>query len=342
VVTFLEEIRQALPAAEIVHNSIWFAGGPTRWENPLVQREIASANYINLERGVNDPGLMGGNGPWSLRTLFSFIDSVHAAGRGVVLDGFDASPSGREYSLASYLLISTGNDGVGLASMTPENWWPAYDINLGAALGERYEWEGLLRRNFTGGIALVEEPGAPRRTVELPDPMLTTAGELVSTVTLNASEGAVLSYPAAGSQADSTLGWSAALTAASSRGEAPTRVSVEARPARRRHRVILAVRVSPAGHGRVMISLQRYARHRWLNRRVLVAALGPNGRYSAAVDGLRAGSYRVRASYIDRGHAPAASSAVVWFSVRRSRTKSRASARRPSDSRPRVTVWPAR
>ncbi len=131
IVVFLEEIRQALPTAEIVHNSIWFAGGTSRWNNPLVQREIASADCINLERGVNDGGLVGGEGPWSLRSLFSFIDSVHAAGEGVVLDGFDASPAGREYSLASYLLVSSGNDGIGLASITPENWWPAYGIDLG-------------------------------------------------------------------------------------------------------------------------------------------------------------------------------------------------------------------
>ena len=115
---------------------------------------------------------------------------------GVVLDGFDASPAGREYSLASYLLISTGNDGIGLPSMTPENWWPAYGIDLGAALGPRYEWEGLLRRDFTGGISLVEEPDVASRTILLPSPMLTTAGTLVSSVTLNASEGAVLRYPA--------------------------------------------------------------------------------------------------------------------------------------------------
>src|SRR5207253_10329947 len=60
--------------------------------------------------------------------LLSFIDRVHAAGRRVLLDGGDSTPGGREYSLASYFLVATGEDGVGPGSMSPEDWWPAYDI----------------------------------------------------------------------------------------------------------------------------------------------------------------------------------------------------------------------
>src|SRR6478609_3403328 len=135
VATFVEEIRRALPGVELVHNSIWFAGGAERDSNQFVRREIAAADYINLERGVNDPGLTGGSGQWSLQALLSFIDRVHAAGDGVILDGGDSTQAGREYSLASYFLISSGNDGVGLGSMTPENWWSAFSVDLGAAEG---------------------------------------------------------------------------------------------------------------------------------------------------------------------------------------------------------------
>lgn len=92
VVTFVEEIRAALPSVEILHNSVWYAGGAQRWNNPLVKREIAAANYINLERGVNDPNIKGGSGEWSLSAMMSFVNSVHAAGKGVVLDGSDDSP----------------------------------------------------------------------------------------------------------------------------------------------------------------------------------------------------------------------------------------------------------
>jgi hypothetical protein len=195
VVTFVEEIRAALPSVEILHNSVWYAGGAQRWNNPLVKREIAAANYINLERGVNDPNIKGGSGEWSLSAVMSFVDSVHAAGKGVILDGSNDSPQGREYSLAAYFLVSMGDDGVGNGEMTPENWWSAYEIDLGEAEGQRSAWQGLMRRNFTGGIALLNEPEAPTRTVTLPRPMLTTAGTLVGSITLPASSGAVLRYP---------------------------------------------------------------------------------------------------------------------------------------------------
>jgi len=195
VVTFVEEIRAALPGVEIVHNSVWYAGGPQRWENPLVKREIAAADYINLERGVNDPNMTGGSGEWSLQAFLSFIDSVHAAGRGVLLEGFDNSAQGREYNLAAYFLVSTGDDGVGNTEMTPEDWWSGYETNLGQAEGARSSWQGLMRRDFSGGIVLLNEPQARTRTVTLPQPMLTTSGALVSSVTLAASSGAILRYP---------------------------------------------------------------------------------------------------------------------------------------------------
>ena len=59
---FMEEIRAGLPAAEIVHNALWLADSPTRTADPYVRREIQAADYINLERGVNDAGLTGRSG----------------------------------------------------------------------------------------------------------------------------------------------------------------------------------------------------------------------------------------------------------------------------------------
>jgi hypothetical protein len=194
VTTFVEEVRQALPEAEIVHNSVWFAGGPERWKNPLVKREIAAADYINLERGVNDPNMAGGTGEWSLSTFLSFVDAVHAEGKGVIFDSYDNGSPEREYNLAAYLLVSTGNDAVGDAEITPANWWSGYETNLGRARDERGLWEGLTRRDFAQGIVLVNEPQAPTRKVALPRPMITTAGTRVTSVTLPAASGAVLRY----------------------------------------------------------------------------------------------------------------------------------------------------
>lgn len=189
---FVEEIRAALPGVEIVHNSIWFAVAGARASDPYVQRQIRAADYVNLERGVNDDGLTGGSGVWSLQAFHGFIDSVHSAGRGVILEGFRSGDRDRLYSLANYFLISTGNDAVGLDTMNPENWWSAYDVDLGPALGPRTRWNGLWRRDFAHGMVLVNEPGGTTRTVTLPGQMVDSDGKSVSSVTLGQSSGAVL------------------------------------------------------------------------------------------------------------------------------------------------------
>ena len=194
VTTFVEEIRQALPEAQIVHNSVWYAGGPERWNNPLVKREIAAADYINLERGVNDPNMTGGTGEWSLSTFLSFVDAVHSEGRGAIFDSNENAAQAREYNLACYFLVSTGNDGVGDAGITPSSWWPGFEVSLGAARGARGSWDGLTRREFSDGLVLVNEPQAPARTVTLPSKMVTISGEVVHKVTLPAASGLVLRY----------------------------------------------------------------------------------------------------------------------------------------------------
>lgn len=190
---FTEQIRRELPSTEILHNSIWYAGqGAGRDANPDVQRQIASADYINIERGFNDGGLTGGNGEWGVRALHGFVDRVHAMGKGVIVDAFDNTSAGMEYSLANYLLVNAGKDGVGEISQGPDSWWKGWDTDLGTATSGRYDWQGTIRRDFTGGIVLVNEPGAPTRTVTLPQPMTTIDGATVTTVTVGAGRGAVL------------------------------------------------------------------------------------------------------------------------------------------------------
>jgi Hypothetical glycosyl hydrolase family 15 len=189
---FMAEIRAAFPSVEIVHNAIWFASSGAGTADPSIRREVESANYINLERGVNDSGLTGGNGPWSVNALFSFIDQVHALGRGIVLDGSASDPHGLEYNLASYFLTSTGNDAVSGWGQTPGNWWSGWNVNLGEATGARRTWSNLLRRDFTGGVVLVNPPGAPTQTVALGTAMQDSVGNPVTSVTLAAASGVVL------------------------------------------------------------------------------------------------------------------------------------------------------
>jgi hypothetical protein len=189
---FMAEIRAAFPSTEIVHNVIWFSDSDAGTAEPSIRKEIESANYIFLERGANEPGLTGGSGPWSLNTLLSYVDEIHALGRGVILDGTSSEPQGIEFNLASYFLISTGNDAVSSADQTPENWWPGFNVNLGEATDTRYVWENLLRRDFTGGMVLVNPPGSPTRTVSLLSAMKEVSGATVTSVTLPANSGVVL------------------------------------------------------------------------------------------------------------------------------------------------------
>lgn len=189
---FMQEVRAALPTVEIVHNGVWFDDEDAGTSNPNIRAEIESANYYFLERGANDPGLTGGNGPWSLNAVLSFIDQVHALGRAVVLDGTAEDPQGLAYNLASYFLISDGSDGVAGGGQTPESWWSGWSTNLGEATGARYTWQKLLRRNFTDGLVLVNPPDEPTETVALPYAMKNLEGETVTSVTLTAASGAIL------------------------------------------------------------------------------------------------------------------------------------------------------
>lgn len=190
---FTEQVRAEVPNHELLHNSIWYAGGDVgRHSNPDIQRQINSADYINVERGVTDGGLTGGTAEWSYRRLLDYIGFVHSKGKGVIIDSSEQTNEAREYSLASYFLLNTGKDGVGDMSQTKDSWWKGWDADLGAAKTDRFDWQGLLRRDFTGGIALVNEPGAPARTVNLPTAMKTIDGRTVTSVTLGGSRAAVL------------------------------------------------------------------------------------------------------------------------------------------------------
>jgi hypothetical protein len=192
---FMEQVRAALPHVEIVHNVIWPADSPIRTADPYIGREIRAADYINLERGVNDTGLRGGTGPFSLRSMFAYIDAVHGLGRGVSLDGDAAEAAGIEYSLASYFLISNGNDLVSAHGMTPVHWWQGFDVNLGEAAGPRTQWKGLLRRDFSNGMSLVAEPESGTHSVRLPSAMRSLDGRVVTSLTLGPASGVVLRRP---------------------------------------------------------------------------------------------------------------------------------------------------
>jgi hypothetical protein len=187
---FMVEIRKAFPRAEIVHNALWFEGD----SDPYVKRELAAANLIEIERGFEDAGITGGGGRFGIETLMHFISDRHADGQGVILDGESDSSAAHLYGLAGYLLVSSGRDAVADATGgTPDDWWSAYDANLGRAVTSRHRVSsGVWRRDFANGVALLNEPGAPTRTVSVPSGLHDTSGRSRSSVTLGPGSGAVL------------------------------------------------------------------------------------------------------------------------------------------------------
>jgi hypothetical protein len=198
---FMQQIRESFPYAEIVENTIWDASpsGAAPGFDPAVQRQIQSATNINLERGVaSDPGLTGGTGRFSVYQYFGYIDQIHALGRSVTLEHYQVTRAQQEYGLAAYFMISDGNDRIGDASTSPENWFPGYSADLGAALGPRSYSNGVFHRSFANGIVLLGEPGLTMRMISLPGIFTTLAGAAVSSVSLSGSQGIVLTghpYP---------------------------------------------------------------------------------------------------------------------------------------------------
>jgi hypothetical protein len=194
---FLEKIRRDLPGIEIATNSIWYAGGGVRDRDQYIQRQIMASDIITIEHGVNDRGLTGGNGSWSLNALLAYIDRVNAAGKSIILGGIGKDASGLgspEYTIACYFLISNGSNTLGDfgSAITPDKWPPLLDVNLGKPLTTRYGWYGLLRRDFTGGMVLVNPPQSPTMTVPLPDTFRGVDGQPVDSITLDAAQGVVL------------------------------------------------------------------------------------------------------------------------------------------------------
>jgi hypothetical protein len=192
VAAFTVQIRNAFPKAEIVHNAIWYAGGAARDRDPSVRAEIQSADWVNLERGVNDAGLTGGDGEWSLRAFLAHVDVIHQLGTAAIMEGGDDAPAGREYNLAAYLLIASGTDAVGAGGAAPGSEWAPLHYDLGAARGARTDRDGVLRRDFARGLVLVNPPGGDTQTLPLGATYLNTAGKPVTSVRLAPGSGAVL------------------------------------------------------------------------------------------------------------------------------------------------------
>ncbi len=188
---FAEEIKAAFPNKDVSHNPIWWMSH----SDPSVQRQTDAADIIEMERGFNDRGIGGGSGTYGYRTYLAHVDWLHSRGAAVTFEPYDLDAGSRMFEIASYLLVSNGNDLITSDFQAdPTNWWSGWSTDLGNASGARYNWQNLTRRDFAGGMALVNEPDAPSRTVTLPSDRTwtTLSGQVITEVTLGARSGQVL------------------------------------------------------------------------------------------------------------------------------------------------------
>lgn len=189
----VESTRAAIPSGIIEMNSQYHDIYPLYREgNPYVLRALSRINLLCKEFGVGPTS--GINTASDFANFLSFTDELRAKGIHITMtsDPSSPTPATMEYNEATYLLINDGHDYINGQRQTPQNWWPGFDVDLGGSTGERASWNGLLRRDFSGGMTLVNPPGSPTRTVTLPSPMRTVAGATVTSVTLAPASGAVL------------------------------------------------------------------------------------------------------------------------------------------------------
>ncbi len=104
----------------------------------------------------------------------------------------------QKYNLAAYLLVNDGGDLVSTEEydrIAPGSTWTGFTANLGDAAGPRYRWEGLWRRDFTHGVVLMSDPGAPTASVSLGTSYTDLSGNSVSSVTLGSRSAEILLTP---------------------------------------------------------------------------------------------------------------------------------------------------
>ena len=326
---FLDQVRAALPGVEITQNTIWTVGDASA----DLKTQLNSADYAELERGFNDTGIVGGSGKFGFDTLLGFIDRRHAAGGHVLLDGNASTDAGRLYGLSTYFLVNDGGDALANDAQTlPDHFWNGYDVQLGAPAGGRYQSGGVWRRDFADGLVLVNEPGAPSRTVAVGPGLHDLTGAAVSSVTLGPAAGAVLVRDAAASpSAQAPTQTTVSTTPTPTATPAPVSTVTPAphpTPTPRRVRTRVRARASSAGRvsvhgsvrgasaGTVRLTVQKRKGRGWRTARRASAPVGAAGAYARTLRRLGRGAYRVRASYTGTPVARASSSPYHRFRVR--------------------------
>src|SRR5262249_26995047 len=128
---------------------------------------LASANFINLERGANDSGLTGGDGSWSLNSLLGYVEAVHALGKNVIMDGGGSDEQGLAYNLPAYLLISNRGGALDRGRQSPGNSGGGGERHPGRRQRPGVGWEHPARPRLRGGD-VAGHPAGSSNTADLP------------------------------------------------------------------------------------------------------------------------------------------------------------------------------
>ena len=289
---FSEEIRAQIPSAFIVHNTAWWMDQ----NDPYVRREIAASDALELERGFNDSGLTGGTGKYGLRTLLSHIDWLHSRGKSVILEPRLSTSSQREYELAAYYLVSNGSDSICSDYQTnPDSWWSGWETDLGASQGGRYEWRGLLRRDFENGFVLVNPPGAGSTSVSLEGSFGTLGGGTVDSANLSERQGKVfvgsVTPPPSEPVAPSEPAPPEVVTPPSE--PAPIQTEPPSDPIDSGSTVEVSGEVKVEESTKVTLTVQRHDHKRWRPTRNAKIRTKRSGKFRRRFRGLGVGHYRV-------------------------------------------------
>ena len=301
IAEFTEQIRAAMPDAEITHNAHWWVSQ----SDASVRREVQACDFVELERGFNDGGLTGGDGFWSYNRYLAHVDWLHSMGKSFIAEPYDLNPARAEFELASYFMVRAGDDAIASDYRSdPSNWWSGWATDLGAPMGTRYDWKGLLRRDYEHGTVLVNRPENPTRTVELGAAYRRLSGGETSSVTLSGRAGAVLigdsnrpatqtnldlkpagGNPVAGGEVvqvpQDDPGTTEPPPSAPSGGGKPAAGSGTA---------------SSAG-GAVTITVLRKSQGHWRRVKGRRARLSDNGSFRARLGHMRTGTFKAQASY---------------------------------------------
>jgi hypothetical protein len=313
---FMVELRAALPVAEIVHDVVWYEGDA----RVDIQRELAAATAVAIE----NPSTTGASGTYGWETLAAYVERRQAAGTRVILDSYADAPAARLYGLATALLLDGGALALGNDAWTAQSrYWTGYGVALGSPTGARVAWSGVWRRDFAGGVVLVNPPGNVSRAVALGAGFVDLDGVAQDQLTLAPGTAAVLRAvpvatptpiptPTPVAPIATPTPEPAAATAprkpVKRSGKVTAHIAGAAEPRDTRTTVSLA-RSRVSGHvtgavsGFVRVTVQRRRGVAWVPVRRAKDSVSKRGNFAGDITPLTRGSYRVVANFEGTGTA---------------------------------------